>query len=676
MRKEKRRRRYKLGANPMSRFLLLIFIFTLTNPCFSQISLDTTLCDRSDGSGASDEILNQTLSCLLVGAGSGNSTYCVRGKEKKIYGFAQCRGDLTSGDCSTCVREAGLKGRRECGGGKAGAKVFREECVVFYQQSPFSGEGYENPVKGPECGMEEGKGDPGRFWTGVRKVLEDLSLEAGAKGGNGFGVGNSGGIFAIGQCWSVVGERCGNCLGRARDALAGICLPRSEGGMVFDGCFIRYQSFPFGLKREIPRSMPPQLISPSPSKLQLRSPSLPPPHGASAKYFFLGGIILLVVSAILILVFCKCIKPSRLRKKMVTNESLQAPNFFSGNLRTISYFDYQTLKKATRNFHPKYQLGRGGFGPVYKGKLEDGMLVAVKKLAAEKSLQGEEEFLAEVRMITSIQHKNLVRLLGCCSDGSQRLLVYEYMKNRSLDLIVYGKSDQFLTWKTRFQIILGIARGLQYLHEDSHLRIVHRDIKASNVLLDEKFQPKIGDFGLARFFPEDQSYLSTNFAGTLGYTAPEYAIRGELSEKADIYSFGVLVLEIVSCRKNTDHTLASDLQYLPEYAWKLYETSSVIDLVDPRLQADGFVETDVLQAINVALLCIQSSPSLRPPMSEIVAMLTCKVECIGTPMKPAFLNRKSRSKMKQSWENLSESLTSFGPSDSPSFPHPDKSSSS
>ncbi|KAL5149432.1 Cysteine-rich receptor-like protein kinase 3 [Glycine soja] len=177
-------------------------------------------------------------------------------------------------------------------------------------------------------------------------------------------------------------------------------------------------------------------------------------------------------------------------KMIVPNIRQLGPmEFISGNLRTFSYFDFRTLRRATKNFHPRNLLGSGGFGPVYQ-------------------------------------------------------------------------SDQFLKWSTRFQTILGVARGLQYLHEDSLLRIVHRDIKASNILLDEKFQPRIGDFGLARFFPEDQAYLSTQFAGTLGYTAPEYAIRGELSEKADIYCFGVLVLEIISCRKNT---LPSEQQYLPEY---------------------------------------------------------------------------------------------------------------
>ncbi|XP_065850969.1 probable LRR receptor-like serine/threonine-protein kinase At1g56140 [Euphorbia lathyris] len=392
---------------------------------------------------------------------------------------------------------------------------------------------------------------------------------------------------------------------------------------------------------------------------------------SSAIFFFLGGVIFLIILLILIVVFWKFFKIGGVTKFLRKSKRKQeASEFWSGNLRTISHFDFQALKKATKNFHPNNLLGRGGFGPVYQGKLVDGRLVAVKKLSLEKSQQGESEFLSEVRMITSIQHKNLVRLLGCCSDGDQRLLVYEYMKNRSLDLIIYGNSDQFLDWNTRFQIVLGIARGLQYLHEDSHLKIVHRDIKASNVLLDDKFQPKIGDFGLARFFPEDQTYLSTTFAGTLGYTAPEYAIRGELSVKADIYSFGVLVLEIISWRKNTDLTLPSEQQYLPEYAWKLHEKSRVIELVDPRIQEHGYEEKDVLQAINVALLCLQPHANLRPPMSDIVAMLTCKVQMAATPVKPAFLERRRKAVDELSWDALSEVFSSPPlPSDSSSLPH-------
>ncbi|KAL4346187.1 hypothetical protein AHAS_Ahas11G0353300 [Arachis hypogaea] len=372
----------------------------------------------------------------------------------------------------------------------------------------------------------------------------------------------------------------------------------------------------------------------------------------SSLFFFLGGIIVLIILLILLFVYWMIIKrrsPQEAEEKMekepsimsqhqdevvkVTFSSKQQPgsmDFFSGSLGTISHFNLNTLRRATRNFHSKNLLGSGGFGPVYQGKLADGRLVAVKQLSAEKSQQGEKEFLAEVRLITSIQHKNLVRLLGCCTDGSQRILVYEYMKNTSLDRILYGKSDQFLDWSTRFQIILGVARGLQYLHEDSHLRIVHRDIKASNILLDEK-----------------------------GYTAPEYAIRGELSEKADIYSFGVLVLEIISCRKNTDLTLPSEMQYLPEYAWKLYEKSMVMGLVDPKLREHGLVEKDVMRALHVAFLCLQPHAGLRPAMSEIVALLTFKVEMVSTPMRPSFFDRrpKKHDEDMPSWEAISDTFS-------------------
>ncbi|XP_076956375.1 cold-responsive protein kinase 1-like isoform X1 [Bidens hawaiensis] len=367
------------------------------------------------------------------------------------------------------------------------------------------------------------------------------------------------------------------------------------------------------------------------------------------------------------------IRPAQLGKCVKRKDSCKAAKkYFSGKLETISYFSFRTIKEASKNFHECNLLGKGGFGPVYRGKLHDERLVAIKKLSFEKSHQGEAEFLAEVRMITSIQHKNLVRLLGCCCEGPQRALVYEYMKNRSLDRIIHaGKSNQYLNWKTRFQIILGIARGLHYLHEESHIRIVHRDIKASNILLDGNFQPKIADFGLARFFPEDQAYISTTLAGTLGYTAPEYAIRGELSEKADIYSFGVVVLEIISCRRNTDLTLSSEIQYLPEYAWKLYERSKLIDLIDPRMQKDGFSVKDVMKTIHLALLCLQPLPDIRPAMSEIVAMLTWKVEMVKSPIKPTFLDRRGR-KMDEnvSWETISNSFPSPMGTESPSLTQP------
>ncbi|XP_047062525.1 cold-responsive protein kinase 1-like [Lolium rigidum] len=372
--------------------------------------------------------------------------------------------------------------------------------------------------------------------------------------------------------------------------------------------------------------------------------------GSTTGDVFLALIIALLVVIIVLLGVCwKFLGPGIMRRLLRPRRCpSELPEYFSGNmsgnLRTITYFDYAALKRATRDFHQKNQLGRGGFGPVYLGKLDCGKKVAVKQLSVGKSGQGESEFFVEVNMITSIQHKNLVRLVGCCSEGMQRLLVYEYMKNKSLDKILFGGDGlPFLNWRTRHQIIVGIARGLQYLHEESNLRIVHRDIKASNILLDDKFQPKISDFGLARFFPEDQAYLSTAFAGTLGYTAPEYAIRGELTVKADTYSFGVLVLEIISSLKNTDLTLPNEMQYLPEHAWRLYEQNKILELVDAKVQAgEGFEEKEVMQVCQIALLCVQPYPESRPAMSEAVRMLTMKTDqTIPPPVKPAFLDRKN-----------------------------------
>ncbi|KAL4571235.1 hypothetical protein LXL04_017988 [Taraxacum kok-saghyz] len=399
----------------------------------------------------------------------------------------------------------------------------------------------------------------------------------------------------------------------------------------------------------------------------LHQDKLPMKHHTLGVFLIIGGLILFLILLIIIFAFRKSIQTYQLGRCVKRKDSCKAAkDYFTGKLQSISYFSFRTLKEASKNFDERNLLGEGGFGPVYLGKLQDGRLVAIKKLSLKKSQQGEEEFLAEVRMITSIQHKNLLRLLGCCSEGPQRVLVYEYMKNRSLDLIIYGKSNEYLNWNMRFQIILGIARGLQYLHEESHIRIVHRDIKASNILLDGNFQPRIGDFGLARFFPENQAYLSATLAG---YTAPEYAIRGELSEKADIYSFGVLVLEIISCRKNTDLTLPSEMQYLPEYAWKLYERSKLIDLIDPRMQKDGFSVKDVMKTIHMALLCLQSHPNIRPAMSEIVAMLTWKVEMVKSPLKPTFLNHRQQAKGEVSRETISNSFPSLE-TESPSLTQP------
>uniref|UniRef100_J3MR61 non-specific serine/threonine protein kinase n=1 Tax=Oryza brachyantha TaxID=4533 RepID=J3MR61_ORYBR len=300
-------------------------------------------------------------------------------------------------------------------------------------------------------------------------------------------------------------------------------------------------------------------------------------------------------------------------------------------------FSNAELKLATDNFSSQNILGEGGYGPVYKGKLPDGRVIAVKQLS-QSSHQGKNQFVTEVATISSVQHRNLVRLHGCCIDSNTPLLVYEYLENGSLDQALFRDNRLNLNWGTRFEIILGIARGLTYLHEESSVRIVHRDIKASNVLLDTDLTPKISDFGLAKLYDEKKTHVSTRIAGTFGYLAPEYAMRGHLTEKVDVFAFGVVALEIVAGRSNTNNSLEESKIYLFEWSWALYEKQQALGIVDPRLE-DQFVRDEVLRVIHVALLCTQGSPHQRPPMSKVVAMLAGDVEAADQAAitKPTYI---------------------------------------
>lgn len=291
----------------------------------------------------------------------------------------------------------------------------------------------------------------------------------------------------------------------------------------------------------------------------------------------------------------------------------------------IGSFTLRQIKAATNNFDAANKIGEGGFGPVYKGLLSDGTAIAVKQLSS-KSKQGNREFVTEIGMISALQHPHLVKLYGCCIEGNQLLLVYEFMENNSLARALFGP-EEFqlkLDWWTRHKICVGIARGLAYLHEESRLKIVHRDIKATNVLLDKDLNPKISDFGLAKLDEEDNTHISTKIAGTYGYMAPEYAMHGYLTDKADIYSFGIVALEVVSGRSNTSSQKEEDRFYLLDWARFLKERGNLMDLVDQRL-GSHFDKEEVLTLIKVALMCTNTTAALRPPMSSVVSMLEGKV---------------------------------------------------
>ncbi|CAN6818655.1 unnamed protein product [Brassica oleracea] len=309
----------------------------------------------------------------------------------------------------------------------------------------------------------------------------------------------------------------------------------------------------------------------------------------------------------------KCKRNDRLGQK-------EAEEICTDNVRV---FSYNSLRSATDDFHPSTRIGGGGFGVVYKGVLRDGTQVAVKSLSAE-SKQGTREFLTEINLISNIHHPNLVNLIGCCIEGNNRILVYEYLENNSLASVLLGSRSKYvpLDWSTRAAICVGTASGLAFLHEEVEPQMVHRDIKASNILLDRNFCPKIGDFGLAKLFPDNVTHISTRVAGTVGYLAPEYALLGQLTKKADVYSFGILVLEVISGGSSSRAAFTDELLVLVEWVWKLREEGRLLECVDPYLTK--FPEAEVIRFIKVALFCTQATAQKRPNMKQVVEMLSRK----------------------------------------------------
>ncbi|KAL7211555.1 hypothetical protein ACSBR2_014422 [Camellia fascicularis] len=304
-------------------------------------------------------------------------------------------------------------------------------------------------------------------------------------------------------------------------------------------------------------------------------------------------------------------------------------------------FTFRQIKAATNNFDDNNKIGEGGFGSVYKGILLDGTLIAVKQLSS-KSKQGNREFVNEIGMISGLQHRNLVRLYGCI-EGNQLLLVYEYMENNSLARALFGPKEWQLNlgWRTRLRICIGIARGLAFLHEESRLKIVHRDIKATNVLLDGDLNPKISDFGLAKLTEDDNTHISTRVAGTIGYMAPKYALWGYLTNNADVYSFGVVALEIAAGKDNMKFRPSDQYVCLLDWALVLQQKGRLMGLVDPKLGPD-FNKEEAIKMIKIALLCTNPSPALRPAMSAVVSMLEGHLDIQDLVMDPSIYGDEYR----------------------------------
>eukprot|EP01018_Ginkgo_biloba_P034026 Gb_11949 [translate_table: standard] len=588
-------------------------------------------CSGDDYKYVNATAFNENLNAVLTSLRSNISktgfatSEQTKGTTDPVYGLAQCRNYLASNDCQQCYAQAEKQIRTYCSSQKYnGGRIHLDGCFLRYENTSFFTQGTDGGASN-YCGSINDS-EPQEFSEKAQMLLTKLITNASTNGGYTIGSiaveSSSEAIYGLANCWpSLSSSTCNECL---QDALIQVkkCFQSSNGRGLEAGCFMRYSTSDFFSNNQT--SSTPNLSEPSSKK---KSKLLPILLGS------IGGAVLII--AVLCVMFT--FRHSLLYVKLQSKKDSRDGDLLARESFEQVIFDYEVLRNATGNFGNDNVLGGGGFGKVYKGNLPDGRQVAVKKLNGSRTTQAMAEFVTEVKLISSARHRNLVRLLGCCTLGHERLLVYEYMPNNSLDKHLFGDIINPLNWEIRFDLIVGTARGLAYLHEDSNVRIVHRDIKCGNILLDDKFHPKIADFGLAKFFPEGQTHLSSRVGGTIGYTAPEYAVHGQLSEKADVYSYGVVVLEIVSGRKCMNTRLPEHMQLLLEWAWNEYESDQVLGIIDTKLEG-MYPQEQVLRVITIALLCTQGTAVLRPSMSQVMSMLTSDSEIVVRPTRPAFIS--------------------------------------
>ncbi|XVF27792.1 hypothetical protein REPUB_Repub14bG0139500 [Reevesia pubescens] len=541
----------------------------------------------------------------------------------EVNSISLCRGDINQDQCNSCLNYTATElNQLFCRSNKE-ATAWSEFCLVRYANRNMYGQLENDPHT---CVFNtENASNPDQFNQALSELLDNLSNEAAAGGplrkyaaGNS-SAGNLQTVYAMVQCTPDLDQQnCTACLDFARQELSKCCSGRIGCRVLRPNCVLRFESNLFFNETAVPLPSPPS--------------SSPTSTGGNGNNTTRTVIIVIasVVGVLILIIICICIsrrvRPKTLKKVETEDEITGAESL---------QFDFDSILDATNNFSDENKLGQGGFGAVYKGQLPNGQEIAVKRLS-RGSGQGDLEFKTEVLLVAKLQHRNLVRLLGFCLEGHERLLIYEFVPNASLDHFIFDPVKRgLLDWETRYKIIGGVARGILYLHEDSRLRIIHRDLKASNVLLDEDMIPKIADFGMARLFGQDETQGNTSrIVGTYGYMAPEYAFHGQFSVKSDVFSFGVLILEILSGQKNNRFRHGEDDEYILSFAWRSWREGSALNLIDPTL-GDGS-RNEMMRCIHIALLCVQENVASRPTMASIVLMLNSFSTNLPVPSQPAF----------------------------------------
>ncbi|XP_021307784.1 cysteine-rich receptor-like protein kinase 10 [Sorghum bicolor] len=637
----------KQGAPPLplpmlaGRYTIIILVFAFLLPAPLAVEIPPSDCDGNKYAANStfQANLNLLAAALPVNASVSPAGFATLGfgtAPAQANGLALCRGDTNASTCAACVAAAFQDAQQLCPL-YMGATVYRGACVLRFANWQFldflkEGQWLVSEFF-PSIGTSLESVNASDAWfsaavTGIFRALVDRAVATSNATRKYFATGEMDfdpKLYGLAQCVpDLTLAQCRECL---QDLVTIVTTQYLSGRPPSINAFVVWCSLIYSVSP----------VYDGRAMLQLAAPPVPPPSAtftspSSGKKRSAAGISAGVACSIAFMLIISVICFLRFQRRINSTENDHPLKKIGRAQCTI--FDLPTLLEATEHFSENNKLGEGGFGTVYKGILSDGQEIAVKTLLG-RTREGLQQLHNEVLVLAELQHKNLVRLHGFCLHQSDTLLVYEYIKNGSLDNFLFDDSNgNALNWEQQYNIIIGIAKGILYLHEDSSMRIIHRDLKANNILLDDNMEPKIADFGLARLIGEGHTHTQTaRVVGTFGYMAPEYAMQGSVSPKIDVFSFGVLVLEIVTRRSNCSSDDHSTVNLLSD-VWDHWSKGTMLQMLHPSL--DEVAQSQALRCIHIGLLCVQSKPEDRPDISVVVFMLTRDSMGLQLPSQPAF----------------------------------------